>query len=387
MAEDYYKLLEVERNASAEEIKKAYRKQAMRYHPDKNPGDKSAEEMFKKVSHAYEVLSDTQKRGIYDQHGAAAFENGGGGPRASSGGAGFQDPMDIFQQFFNQMGGRSGGGSFFSDLFGGGGGGGGGGDETQGEDLLFNIKISLEEAATGVEKQIKYKRHAVCPHCGGNGAEPGSSRKRCNDCGGKGQTIRSNGFFSMRQPCPTCSGTGQIIEKPCRDCRGEGRVVETATTSVKIPKGVDSGVRLRSTGNGSAGASGARAGDLYIVVHIVEHDLYERQGDDLHCAVPIKFTLATLGGSVEVPTLSGRASLRIPPGTAAGTIFRLREKGMPNLRDGRMGDLFVHVEIDVPKKLSDEQREKLEEFARVCGDDTKPVSESWAEKFRRFFGK
>ncbi|MDR2863819.1 MAG: molecular chaperone DnaJ [Puniceicoccales bacterium] len=385
MSEDFYKLLDVERGASAEEIKKAYRKQAMKYHPDRNPGDKSAEEMFKKVSRAYEVLSDTQKRATYDQFGAAAFEAGAGGHHAGGGGpGGFHDPRDIFEQFFRGSGG-GGGGFSFEDFFGG-GGGGAASDSQHGDDLRFDLKITLEEAAKGVEKQINYRRHASCSNCHGSGAEPGSKRKTCTSCGGKGQVVRSNGFFSIRQPCPTCGGAGSIIENPCKKCGGEGRIVEHHTVTVNIPPGVDTGVRLRSSGNGSAGVNGGGNGDLYVIIHVADHDLYERQGDDLFCTVPIKFTLAALGGSVEVPTLDGRAALKIPTGTASGTTFRLREKGMPNLRNsaGR-GDLMVRIEIDVPKKLTVEQRAKLEEFARASGDDLNPVSESWAEKFRKFF--
>ncbi|MDR2845090.1 MAG: molecular chaperone DnaJ [Puniceicoccales bacterium] len=379
MSDDYYKLLEVERTASADDIKKAYRKQAMKYHPDRNPNDKSAEDMFKKISHAYEVLSDPQKRATYDQYGSAAFE-GNAGPRAGAAG-GFHDPMDIFRQFFPGAGGGNGGG-FFEEFF---GGGGGDTDTHRGDDLRFDLRITLEEAAQGVEKPITYRRHASCPNCHGSGAEPGSKRKTCPACGGKGQSIRTNGFFSIRQPCGQCGGTGTIIERPCQKCSGEGRVVETHTVTVRIPPGVDNGNKLRSVGNGEAGTNGGGNGDLYVFIHVTEHDLYERQGDDLYCTVPIKFTLAALGGAVEVPTLEGRASLKIPVGTASGTTFRLRDKGMPTLHNSRRGDLLVRIEIDVPKKLTAEQRGHLESFARVCGDDAHPVSDSWAEKFRRFF--
>lgn len=381
MAEDYYQLLGVEKKASAEEIKKAYRKQAMKYHPDRNPGDKKAEEMFKKVSHAYEVLSDAQKRATYDQFGSAAFEgNAAGGGRGPGGFGGFHDPADIFRQFF----GGGGGGSPFADFFGG--GGDDDAEDNRGDDLRFDLQITLEEAAKGAEKQIQYRRHCECDHCRGSGAEPGSKRKTCDSCNGRGQVVRSNGFFSIRQPCPKCGGQGTILENPCKKCRGQGRTVENTTTTVNIPAGVNNGTKLRSSGKGSAGARGGSAGDLYIVIHVAEHDLFEREGDDLRCTVPIKFTLAALGGSVEVPTLDGKVSLKIPAGAANGTVFRNREKGVPNLRTQRRGDLLVKIEIDVPKKLSDEQRKKLEEFAKVSGDDTHPVSESWAEKFRNFFG-
>jgi molecular chaperone DnaJ len=382
--DDYYKLLEIERTVSAEEIKKAYRKQAMKYHPDRNPGDKAAEEMFKKVSRAYEVLSDPQKRGIYDQHGAAAFENGGGGMGGMGGAGGFHDPMDLFQQFFHNMGGGRGGASIFESFFGDGGAGGASGPQ-EGEDIGFELKITLEEAAQGAQKKIAYNRYATCDTCSGSGAEPGSVRKKCPACKGKGQIMRSNGIFAIRQPCPQCSGTGEIIEHPCKKCNGGGRVQENHTVNVDIPPGVDTGTRMRSGGNGHAGINGGHYGDLHIGIRVATHDLFERQEDDLHCTVPVKFTLAALGGTVEVPTLTGRAALKIPPGTQSGTVFRLREKGVRHLRGGGSGDLLIHIEIDVPKKLTDEQRLKLEEFARASGDSTNPVSESWAEKFRRFF--
>jgi molecular chaperone DnaJ len=381
MADDYYKLLEIERTASADEIKKAYRKLAMKYHPDRNPGDKGAEENFKKISHAYEVLSDPQKRETYDRYGAAAFEGAGGMGGGSGGMGGFHDPMDIFQQIFGR--GASGGG-IFEQFFGGGGGDSESGPH-QGEDLRFDLKITLEEAANGVEKQISYRRNVACPVCSGSGAEPGTSRKTCTACKGTGHSVHTRGIFAVRQPCPKCRGTGVIIEHPCKRCNGSGSVTENNTVTVKIPPGVDTGVRLRSSGNGAAGDNGGPNGDLYIVIHVAEHELYERNGDDLHYVVPLKFTVAALGGSVEVPTFAGRASLKIPPGTAGGTTFRLREKGMPRLRGGPRGDLLVHIEIDVPKKLTADQRAKLSEFSVACGDEINPVSESWAEKFRRFF--
>ncbi|MDR0534855.1 MAG: molecular chaperone DnaJ [Puniceicoccales bacterium] len=381
--DDYYQLLEIAKNASAEEIKKAYRKQAMKWHPDRNQGNKEAEEKFKKVSHAYEVLSDPQKRAVYDQHGPAAFEGPNAGPGASAAG-GFRDPMDIFQQFFSGM--QGGGGSIFESFFGGRGGDGGASTGPQeGEDIGVELRISLEEAAAGVERKIPYQRYANCPECHGTGAEKNTSRKKCTTCKGKGQVVRSSGFFSIRQPCPQCGGAGEIIENPCKRCKGNGRVPEEHTVSVKIPPGVDTGSRLRSVGNGHAGANGGPNGDLYVSIRVLEHDLFDRQDDDLFCTVPIKFSIAALGGTVEVATLNGRAALKIPPGTQSGTTFRLREKGVPHIRGGGSGDLLVRIEIDVPKKLTEEQRAKLEDFARASGDSTNPVSESWAEKFRRFF--
>lgn len=375
MADDFYKLLGVEKSATAEEIKKAYRKQAMKYHPDRNPGNKEAEEMFKKVSNAYEVLSDPQKRATYDQYGAAAFENGGMG---GMGGGGFRDASDIFREFFG-----GGGGGIFESFFGG--GARAAEEDRRGNDLRFDLEITLEEAASGVEKTIKYKRHARCSVCGGNGAEPGSKRKTCPTCHGRGQVIRRSGFFQMQQPCPTCHGSGTVVEKPCKSCGGSGVVVESRTLTKRIPAGVDTGTRLRSSGDGEAGEFGGDYGDLYLVIHVREHDLFERDGDNLYCTIPIKFTLAALGGMLEVPTLTGRAELKIPAGTQNRTTFRLRGMGMPSLRGNGKGDQYVRIEIDVPKNLSSEQKERLSAFADSCGDKEKPVSESWMEKFKNFF--
>lgn len=375
MAEDYYTILGIAKNASAEEIKKAYRKKAMEFHPDRNKGSKEAEEKFKKVSRAYEVLSDEQKRKLYDAHGEAAFEQGGpGGPGGGRGGFHGADPMDIFNQMF-------GGGNPFSDMF-----GGGGAQESAGEDLRHDIKLTLEEAASGVSRKITYRKHVACAKCSGSGAEPGSKKSRCPTCGGQGHIVRSTGLFAMRQVCPTCQGEGEKIEKPCKACAGEGRVVAEHSVDIKIPPGVDSGTRLRSTGNGSAGRRNAEAGDLYVVITVLEHELFERDGDDLACSVPVKFSIATLGGSIEVPKLKGKTILKIPAGTQGGTIFRLKGEGMPSLRGSGAGDLLVRVDIDVPKKLSEEQKEALKAYAQVSGDATTPVSDSWKNKFKRFFG-
>jgi len=369
MAEDYYALLGVARDASADDLKKAYRKKAMEFHPDRNPGDKAAEEKFKKVSRAYEVLSDPDKRRLYDQHGEAAFDQAAG---PSPGGFQGADPRDIFNQFF------SGG---FGDIF----GGGGGGQDDSGEDLRQDVRISLEEAAEGVERKIPYRRHVACAKCSGSGAEVGAKKVRCATCKGHGQVVRSQGFFQMRQTCPTCHGQREIIDKPCRACSGEGRTVAEASVNVRIPPGVDTGVKLRSTGNGSAGRRGAAAGDLYVVVHVADHELFERDGDDLACAVPVKFSVAALGGQIHVPKLKGKALLKVPAGTQGGTVFRLRGEGMPRLRGSGAGDLLVRVDVDVPKKLTEAQRKSLQAYADACGDDVAPVSESWAQKFRRFF--
>jgi len=379
MADDFYKLLGVEKNASAEDIKKAYRKQAMKYHPDRNPGNKEAEEMFKKVSNAYEVLSDPQKRATYDQYGAAAFEPGGMGAGGMNAG-GFRDARDIFRDIFG-----SGGGGIFESFFGGGGGHSEEEEDRRGNDLRFDLEISLEEAASGVEKTIKYRRHERCDACHGTGAEAGSSRKTCPTCHGHGQVVASSGFFQMRRPCPTCHGSGSIIEKPCKKCGGSGLSVATRTLTKNIPAGVDTGTRLRSSGDGEAGEYGGEYGDLYLVIHVRPHELFERDGNNLFCTIPIKFTAAALGGTIRVPTLTGRADLRIPAGTQNGEMFRLRGMGMPSLRGVGKGDQYVRIQIDVPKTLSSEQKAKLTEFAKACGNDTEPISESWCEKFKKFF--
>jgi len=378
--EDYYEILGVDRSVTEDELKKAYRKKAVQYHPDKNPGNKEAEEMFKKVSHAYEILKDPEKRAMYDKYGSAAFEGAGAGARGPGGGmGGFHDPFDIFREVFGQRG----GGGIFEEMFGGGGGvQGGRGD---GADLRYDLEITLEDAARGLEKEITFRKLMACDHCGGSGAEPGSKRVTCPTCHGAGQVRRSGGIIVFTQVCPTCQGSGQKIEKPCLTCHGEGRQPKSTKLKVRIPPGVDTGSRLRSAGNGEAGTGGGAPGDLYIVIAVKDHELFERQGDDLFCEIPIKFTLATLGGSIEVPTLFGKASLKIPAGTQSGTTFRLREKGMPSLRKGRQGDQLVRVHVEVPQSLSAEQRRLLEEFARVSGDANEPTSRSFFEKAKKFF--
>lgn len=378
--EDYYSLLGAERNASEEELKKAYRKKAVQFHPDKNPGNKEAEEMFKKVSEAYEVLKDPQKRAAYDRYGHAAFQQGGGpGPRAGGGGGGFHDPFDIFREVFGGGGGGGGGGGIFEEFF------GGGGSNRDGSDLRYDLEISLEEAAKGVEKEISFRKAVTCERCHGNGAEPGSKKVTCPTCRGSGQIRRSGGIITFTQPCPTCGGAGSKVEKPCSACRGEGRTAKTTKLNVRVPAGVDSGSRLRSAGNGEAGMPGGQPGDLYIVINVAEHEVFERQGDDLFCEIPIKFTLATLGGTIEVPTLNGKASLKIPAGTQSGTTFRLKEKGMPNLRSRANGDQLVRVHVEVPTSLTSEQKRKLEEYATLCGDAQEPMAKSFFEKAKRFF--
>ncbi|MEM1223006.1 MAG: molecular chaperone DnaJ [Verrucomicrobiota bacterium] len=376
---DYYETLGVSRSATADELKKAYRKLAVKYHPDKNSGDAAAEAKFKEISEAYDVLKDEEKRAAYDRFGHAAFQGGGMG--RATGGAG-QDPFDIFREAF----GGGGGGGIFEEFFGGGGGAGrsaGGG--SHGSDLRYDLEISLEEAAKGVEKEIRYRRPIECRKCSGSGAEPGSSKVTCSTCNGTGQVTSNRGFISFRQVCPTCQGTGQIIANPCSDCRGEGRVMDTSTVNVRIPAGVATGSKLRSAGKGEAGQMGGQAGDLYIIIHVKEHELFERHDNDLFCEVPIKFTLAALGGSISVPTLFGKGSLKIPAGTQTGTTFRLRGQGIPYLRGNGKGDLLIRVQVEVPTKLKADQKEKLEAYAEACGDPANPVSESFVEKAKNFF--
>ena len=376
---DYYELLGVGRDASAEEIKKAYRKKAVEFHPDKHKGDKAMEEKFKEVSEAYEVLKDPDKKAAYDRYGHAAFEPGGAGMRGGAGG-GFHDPFDIFREVF--------GGSAFDDFFGGGGSRGRSGGSQGGADLRYDVEISLVDAYKGLEKEISYRTAVGCDHCSGSGAEPGSRVVRCQTCGGAGRVVSSRGFFQVQQACPTCNGAGQMPEKACQKCGGEGRVIKNKKVKIRVPAGIASGQKLRSAGNGEAGVMGGPAGDLYVVIHVKEHDLFERQGDDLYCDVPIKFTLAALGGTIEVPTLSnasGRVSLKIPSGTQDGTVFKLRERGMPNLRGGGKGNQYVRVHIEVPKKLSGEQKSLLEQFAKSCGDTDHPVEDSFWEKARKIF--
>jgi molecular chaperone DnaJ len=382
MATDYYELLGVSRDASAADLKKAYRKLAVKYHPDKNPGDTAAEAKFKEISEAYDILKDDEKRAAYDRYGHAAFTQGGMGRAGGGGAGGFggHDPFDIFREAF----GGGGGGGIFEEFFGGGGQSRGG--ASHGADLRYGLEITLEEAAKGTEKEIRYRRAVACGKCGGSGAEPGSKKVTCPTCGGAGQVTSNRGFISFRQVCPTCQGAGQTIEKPCAACSGEGRVMESSTVKVRIPPGVATGSKLRSAGKGEAGHMGGQSGDLYIIIHVKEHELFERHDDDLFCEVPIKFTLAALGGSIDVPTLFGKGNLKIPSGTQTGTTFRLREQGMPSLRGSRKGDLLIRVQVEVPTKLNGEQKAKLEDFAEASGDPGNPVGESFLEKFKKFFG-
>src|SRR6266513_2131177 len=313
---DYYEILAVEKTATEEEIKKAYRKLAVKYHPDKNPGDKSAEDRFKELGEAYEVLCEPQKRSAYDQYGHAAFDK-----RAGFGRGGFHDPFEVFREVF-------GGGSIFEDLF-----GGGRSDPTQpqrGDDLRYDMEITFDEAAHGCEKEIAVTKPERCDTCGGSGAEAGSKAKTCPTCGGRGQIMSSRGIFSIAQTCPHCQGAGRVVEKPCKTCRGAGRRERTSKITLRIPAGVDTGSRLRSAGNGEAGFRGGPSGDLYVVLHVRAHELFQRDGDDLLCEVPVSFVQAALGTEIEVPTPNGKAQLKIPAGTQPGAMFRLKGKGVKN---------------------------------------------------------
>jgi molecular chaperone DnaJ len=381
---DYYEVLSVSREVSAEDLKKSYRKLAVKFHPDKNPGDPKAEERFKELGEAYDVLSDPQKRAAYDRYGHAAFQQGGGAAR----GAGGMDPFDIFREVFGGMagGGAEGGaGGIFEQFFGGGARAGDRDGRQRGSDLRYDFQIQLEEAAVGVEKEIEIKKQCTCDVCGGAGAEAGSQAVTCRTCQGRGQVITSRGFFQVSQTCPRCRGTGTIIENPCKNCGGEGRTEKTSRIKLKIPAGIDNGARLRSTRNGEAGIRGGPPGDLYVVVHIAEHAVFQREEDSLYCEVPISFMTAALGGEIHVPTLEGQASLKIPAGTQSGTMFKLRGRGMPEMNTRVRGDLLTRVMVEVPTKLNADQRQKLEEFAALCGEDNSPLHKSFFEKAKEFF--
>jgi molecular chaperone DnaJ len=380
---DYYEILGVARDASADEMKKAYRKLAVKIHPDKNPGDPTAEERFKELGEAYEALSDPDKRAAYDRYGHAAF-SGGAGP-SRGGGGGFHDPMDIFSQVF---GGAFGGG--FEEFFGGGGGGGGrkkSSGKQRGSDLRYDLEISLEEAAKGVEKDLEIERFVSCDTCKSKGTKGSGGVKICSTCGGRGVVARQAGIFIQQSTCPECRGAGETISDPCKDCNGEGRVQRESRIKLRIPAGVDTGTRLRSSGNGDAGVRGGDAGDLYVFLHVRDHDLFERDGDDLFCEVPLPFSVAALGGELKVPTLDGQSSIKIPAGTQGGTVFRLRGKGIASLSNGRPGDLNVRAQVEVPTKLNGEQQDKLRAFSESIGDHNSPMQESFFQKAKRFFDR
>jgi molecular chaperone DnaJ len=367
---DFYEVLGVARDGSADDLKKAYRKLAFQYHPDRNPGNKEAEEKFKEISEAYEILSDPQKRSAYDQFGHRAFAPGGGA--GGFGGFGI-DLEEALRTFMGAFGG--GGGSIFDDFFGGAmRGERGARDATaRGADLRFDLEIEFEEAVVGSEREITMPILEECSTCKGSGAEAGSQKETCRRCNGRGMLISSNGFFQFRQTCPTCDGSGQTINKPCRNCRGEGRVKGRRTISLKIPPGVETGSRLRLAGKGEGGARGGPAGDLYVVLHVRPHDLFQRRDEDIFVELPIPFHLAALGGEVEVPTIHGYTPLKIPPGTENGTVFRLRGKGITGVRGMASGDQHVRVVVEIPARLSGEQKEILRAFAKSCAEGNHPL--------------
>ena len=379
---DYYEVLGVAKTASADEIKSAYRKLAMKYHPDRNPGDKAAEEKFKEAAEAYDVLHDADKRARYDQFGHQAFANGGGGF-----GGGGMNMDDIFSMFGDIFGGRGGGGfGGFESFF-------GGGQRRQadpnaprnGDDMTFRLDIDFDEAIFGSERTLELTLPAECEECHGTGAAAGSKRTTCRTCGGSGVVIGGGGFFQVRQTCPHCGGEGSVIDKPCRACRGTGQVSRPQEIALKIPAGIDSGSRLRLAGKGAAGIRGGAPGDLFVHLNVRESDIFERDGLNLGVDIPVSPVLAALGGTISVPTPDGEAKLKIPAGTPNGKIFRLRGKGVPSLRGGSPGDLDARIVIETPANLDRKQREVLEAFQKLSSVSNFPDAQSLANKTRVFF--
>ncbi len=365
---DYYELLGVDHNASEEDIKKAYRKLALKYHPDRNSGDKQAEERFKEISEAYQVLADSEKRARYDQYGHAAFGDGGLGRSGFDFTSGFEDIFgDIFGEFFGT-------GTTRRQA------------RSRGEDLRYNLEISFEEAAFGVEKKVKIPRQGVCESCRGSGSKPGSSPRTCVTCRGKGQVSFQQGFFHVSRTCTQCQGQGTIVTDPCGSCGGAGRVRKFHTLSVKIPPGVDSGSRLKLRGEGETGVSGGPAGDLYVVIQVQPHPLFVRDGLDIICEVPISFAQAALGAEMDVPTLEGKVKIKIPAGTQSGRIFRLKDKGIRDIQGYSQGDQLVRVIVETPAHLTARQKELLKEFAALGGEEVHPLSKGFFDKVKQIFG-
>ena len=375
---DYYDVLGLQRNAGQDEIKKAYRKMAMKFHPDRNGGDSKAEERFKEAAEAYDVLGDQEKRAQYDQFGHAAFSQGG------MGGRGFSNMEDIFSAFgdiFSGGGGGGGGGGIFGDLFGGGGRRRRG--PARGRDLKIVLDLTLEEIDEGVERTISIKQHDECGPCGGSGAKEGTSRTTCTSCAGRGQVHRSQGFFTMATPCPTCRGAGQVLESPCSTCRGSGKEAKKNDITLRVPAGIEEGMRIRVAGGGDAGEPGAPRGDLYCVIREEEHKMFQRSGPDVMTEIPFSFGQLALGDRVEIPTLRGKVEMTIPQGTQSGKVFRLRGQGLPQVESEGRGVQLVRVFIDVPKKLSKQQRELLEEFERL--ESEKPGAKNFLDKIASYF--
>jgi len=371
MSQDYYELLGVGRTASADDLKKAFRKLAMQHHPDRNRDNKDAEKKFKEINHAYDILKDPEKRAAYDRYGPAAFE-GGAGP---GGPGGFQGQGFDFGSVF---------GDVFEQMFGAGRGPGGRGDQ-RGQDLRFNLEISLEQAFGGTEATVRVPSSVSCESCRGSGAEAGSKPQQCPTCNGRGRLRAQQGFFTIERPCHACHGAGQVIDKPCRTCAGQGRVRREKTLKVNIPAGVEDGTRIRLTGEGEAGARGGPAGDLYVFLSVRRHQLFEREGADIHCRVPISMVQATLGSNIEVPTLDGKmARVNIPAGAQGGHQFRLRGKGMPIMRSSQHGDMYIEINVETPTNLTAKQKELLKEFENA--GKTSPTSEGFFSKVKEMFG-
>ena len=370
---DFYETLGVAKNASEDEIKKSYRKLAMKYHPDRNPDSKESEEKFKEVKEAYEMLTNPEKREAYDRYGHAGVDpNMGGGGGFGGGAGGFGDAF----------------GDIFGDIFGGGRSRNAGPQVYRGADLRYNLEITLEQAAHGFDTTIRVPSWDKCDTCHGSGAKPGTAPVTCSTCGGHGQVRMQQGFFSIQQTCPKCHGTGKIITDPCSPCGGAGRIKRNKTLEVKIPVGIDNGMRIRSSGNGEPGTNGGPSGDLYVEIHIKPHAVFQREGDDLHCEMPISFAKAALGGDIEVPTLSGKVSFTIPEGTQSGKTFRLKGKGIKGVRSGFAGDLFCHVAVETPVKLTEKQKDMLRDFERLTtegGAKHSPQSKTWKDKVKDFF--
>lgn len=370
MAEDYYETLGVARDASADDIRKAYKRLAMKHHPDRNPGDAQAEVRFKQVKEAYEVLSDQQKRAAYDRFGHAGVS--GGGPGAG----GFEDLNDVFNDIF-------------SDFFGGGRRGPGRRSQVmRGADIGYELELELRDAVFGTTVEIDVPTLAECDHCHGKGSEPGSEPETCDTCGGRGQVRVQQGFFSLQQTCPHCRGRGVRITDPCRQCHGQGRVQHTRRLSVKVPPGVDDGDRIRLAGEGEAGRNGGPPGDLYVEIRTLEHPIFRREGRDLHCEIPISYATAVLGGEVEAPTLNGPVSLKVPVGTQAGRVFRLGGKGVRPVRGGAPGDLYCRVTVETPVNLTRQQKELLRKFDESLQEDAgrhSPRSRGWLDGVKNFF--
>ena len=367
---DYYEILGVARGATDQEIKSAYRKLALQYHPDRNPNNPDAEEKFKECSEAYAILADGEKRAAYDRFGHAGLGGGAGGFDPSS----FQDLSDIFGDFFG-----------FSDLFGG-GRGGRRSRAQRGTDLREDINLEFEEAVFGTEQTVTVRRHETCEDCHGSGAAPGRAPVTCRSCNGQGQVRYQQGFFSIARTCPTCQGTGQVITDPCSKCKGEGRVLRQKSIEAKVPAGVEDGTRIRFAGLGEGGVHGGPPGDLYIVLHVKEHPFFEREGNDLHCVVPISFTQAALGADITVPTLEGEHVLKVPEGTQSGTTLRIRGKGVPVLNSRSKGDLYVEVRVQTPAKLSKRQKELLQELEGTIRVENKPERRTLLGKVKDIFG-